>query len=53
VIGERAGRHEDRPLFAERARERGLELLDDPFHRVAVGRNPTLVGQASQQARIL
>jgi hypothetical protein len=35
------------------AREGGFKLVDDPFHRVVVGGNPTLVGQPSEQAGVL
>ena len=53
VVGERAGRHEDRPLFAEDARALLLELFDDAAERVRVGSDPLLVEQAVQEARVL
>ena len=52
VVGERAGGHENRALFAEDARALLLELLDDAAERVGVGDDPLLIEQAVQQGRI-
>ena len=52
VVGERAGRHEDRPLLAEHARALRFQLLDDAAERVGVG-DDLLVEQADQQRGVL
>jgi len=49
VIGQRAGRHEDRTLFFQDARKRVLQFLDHAADRVRVGSEVLLLDQAYDQ----